>query len=66
MLLPVDWDKNGLLTLKRLHMLNKLIVYSQARTNVNSIQYCTARQANICSMCKKFLSVDLEAASTKR
>ena len=26
--LPVDWDKNGLLLTKRLHMMSKIIGYS--------------------------------------
>ena len=27
-LLPVDWDKNGLLFTKRLHIMNKITAYS--------------------------------------
>ena len=37
-LLPVDWDKNGLLIIKRLHMMNKIIGYSYVKTKINSIE----------------------------
>ena len=37
MLLPVDWDKNGLLFTKWLHIINKIIGYSFVKTIRNSI-----------------------------
>ena len=36
-LLPVDWDKNGLLFTKRLHIMNKIICHSYVRTLMNSL-----------------------------
>ena len=39
-LLSAAWDGNGLLFTKGLHMMNEIIVYSYARTLMESIQLC--------------------------
>ena len=46
-LLPVDWDKKGLLFTMKLHMLNQIIGYLWARTVTNSIYLRGAYQTNV-------------------
>ena len=47
MLLPVDRNNDGLLFIEWLHMMNKIIGYSYARTVMNSVQLCATHQAYI-------------------
>ena len=44
MMLYVSWDENELLFTKRLQFMNKLIVYSRARTIMNGIQICSTHE----------------------
>ena len=47
MLLPVDWDGNDLLFIKRLHMMNRAIGCSYANTNMNRILLCGTYKSHV-------------------
>ena len=64
LLLPVVWDKNGLLFTKQLHMMNTIIGYSLAKTIVSTNELCGTHQANL--FVYNHRDVELESESAQR